>query len=106
MLPDDANDRLSYLSPPAIIGVRLPTRPDQPHWIRAGGPSQTAAAICCHTVWIRPPSPMTSRMRIVVPAVGERRPSVRFCGQQSRSQQRARAMDDRYLVEGDLHTSC
>src|SRR5262249_23810931 len=26
-------------------------------WIRAGGPSQTVAVICRHTVWTRPPEP-------------------------------------------------
>src|SRR3954466_7073977 len=34
------------------------TRPDQPRWIRAGGPSQTVAVICRHTVWTRPPEPV------------------------------------------------
>ena len=33
------------------------TRPDQPRWIRAGGPSQTMAAICRNTVWTHPPEP-------------------------------------------------
>src|SRR6266481_7392194 len=33
------------------------TRPDQPRWIRAGGPSQTVAVICRHTVWTRSPEP-------------------------------------------------
>src|SRR5262252_8042673 len=33
------------------------TRPDQPRWIRAGGPLQTVAVICRNTGWIRRPEP-------------------------------------------------
>jgi transposase IS116/IS110/IS902 family protein len=33
------------------------TRPDQPRWIRAGGPSQTMAARCRNTVGTHPPEP-------------------------------------------------
>src|SRR5215813_8526777 len=33
------------------------TRPDQPRWIRAGGPLQTVAVICRNTGWTRRPEP-------------------------------------------------
>ena len=39
------------------IIIASSTRPDQPRWIRAGGPSQTVAVICRHTVWTRSPEP-------------------------------------------------
>src|SRR5205085_7356275 len=39
------------------IIIASSTRPDQPRWIRAGGPSQTVAAICRHTVWTHPSEP-------------------------------------------------
>src|SRR5207244_5192842 len=45
------------------IIIASSTRPDQPRWIRAGGPSQTVAVICRHTVWTRSPEPDDLRMR-------------------------------------------
>ena len=59
------------------------TRPDQPRWIRAGGPSQTVAVICRHTVWTRPPEPDDLENEgLWCQPFWERRPDVRFCGHQ------------------------
>src|SRR5207253_5379534 len=70
------------------IIITSSTRPDQPRWIRAGGPSQTVAAICRNTAWTHPPEPDDLQNEgLWCQPLCERRPNVRFCGHQSRSRQ-------------------
>ena len=77
-----------------FAGERDDRGPDQPRWIRAGGPSQTVAVICRHTVWTRRPEPDDLENEgLWCQPFWERRPDVRSAGIKAAVDKWARATD-------------